>query len=30
LAYFFPDTEIIMTPLRYFVCYISHAFQLWR
>jgi len=28
--YFFPDTDIIMTLLQYFVCCITHSFQLWR
>jgi len=31
-AYIFRDTDsdIIMTLLQYFVCCITHAFQLWR
>jgi len=25
-----PNTDVVMTLLQYFVCCISHCFQLWR
>jgi len=28
--YFFLNTDVIVTLLQYFVCCITHAFQIWR
>jgi len=30
LFIFLPDTDVIMTLFQYFLCSITHSFQLWR
>jgi len=30
ICFFLPDAEVFVTSLRYLVCCVSHAFQLWR